>query len=81
MMVDVSDEDERLLQAFTLILPEARGLVLQRVQIAACFAVALRGAMPTMKIEGKSPEQVTRAFLIRCMPNIHQATETGCSLI
>lgn len=72
-LVDVTDDEQRLFDAFDILAPEVKSDVLQRLAIAACFAVAARRchaeAKPTLGTLG-SPKTVTTAFLMRCMPNV-----------
>ena len=69
-LLDVSDDDMRLLDTFDMLRPAAQGAVLQRVSVAACCAVLSRGQSAGPVTGGKSPEQVAEAFLMRCVPNV-----------
>ena len=69
-LVDVTDDEQRLFDAFDILAPEAKTDVLQRLAIAACFTVAARRCHAEAKPVPESPKTVTRAFLMRCMPNV-----------
>lgn len=69
-LLDLSDDDLRLLEMFDLLRPESQAEVLRRLSIAACVAVLARGAALRLALSGESPEGLTEAFLMRCMPTV-----------
>lgn len=69
-LLDVSEDEVRLFDAFEMLRPEAKDEVLQRLAIAAYCAVVARGLPASARDECATPEAMMRRFLMRCMPNI-----------
>ena len=69
-LLDLSDDDVWLFDAFSMLLPESQSMVLRQISTAACYAVLTRADPSAAKSGGKSPEEMTEAFLMRCMPSI-----------
>ena len=77
-LLDVSDDDMRLLDAFDMLLPATQGTVLQRLSVAACYAVLSRNGSTDPALVARSPERVAEAFLMRCMPEVPTGYQDDC---
>lgn len=69
-LLDVSHDDERLLDLLDMLRPHTQSEVLRRVSIAACVAALSRRTESRQTIAGKAPEELTKEFLMRCMPPV-----------